>query len=334
MELTNREKAAILMISLGKEYSAKVYKHLTNEEIEKITLSITGLDRFDSDIKEEVINEFHDMCVAQKYISEGGLDYAREVLVAAMGEEEADRLLGKISSSLQVRPFDFIRRADTKHIFNFIQNEHPQTIALVMSYLDPKQCGPILAELPMEKQIEIVMRLATMGVVSPEYIKEAERILEHKLSSIGLQNDSEIGGIDSIVQILNSVDRSTEKAILEKLETEDAELAEEIHRKMFVFEDVTKLTNQAVQRVLKDVDNDLLAIALKGTSSEIADKIFSNVSSRLKETLKENMDYMGPVRVRDVEEAQQKIVNIIRRLEETGEIQVARGGGGEDAFIS
>lgn len=334
MELTNREKAAVLMISLGKEYSAKVYKHLTNEEIEKITLSITGLDKFDSEIKEEVMNEFHDMCVAQKYVSEGGLEYAREILVAAMGEEQADHLLGKISSSLQVRPFDFIRRADTKHIFNFIQNEHPQTIALVMSYLDPQQCGPILADLPMEKQIEIVKRLATMGVVSPEYIKEAERILEHKLTSVGMQNDSEIGGIDAIVQILNAVDRATEKVILEKLETEDGELAEEIHRKMFVFEDVTKLTNQAIQRVLKDVDNDLLAIALKGTSTEIEDKIFANVSSRLKETLKENMEYMGPVRVRDVEEAQQKIVNIIRRLEETGEIQVARGGGGEDAFIS
>lgn len=334
MELTNREKAAVLMISLGKEYSAKVYKHLTNEEIEKITLSITGLDKFDSEIKEEVMNEFHDMCVAQKYVSEGGLEYAREILVAAMGEEQADHLLGKISSSLQVRPFDFIRRADTKHIFNFIQNEHPQTIALVMSYLDPQQCGPILADLPMEKQIEIVKRLATMGVVSPEYIKEAERILEHKLTSVGMQNDSEIGGIDAIVQILNAVDRATEKVILEKLETEDGDLAEEIHRKMFVFEDVTKLTNQAIQRVLKDVDNDLLAIALKGTSTEIEDKIFANVSSRLKETLKENMEYMGPVRVRDVEEAQQKIVNIIRRLEETGEIQVARGGGGEDAFIS
>ena len=333
MELTNREKAAVLMITLGKEYSAKVYKHLTNEEIEKITLSITGLDKFDSDIKEQVVNEFHEMCVAQKYISEGGLDYAREILVAAMGEEEADRLLGKISSSLQVRPFDFIRRADTKHIFNFIQNEHPQTIALVMSYLDPQQCGPILGELPMEKQIEVVKRMATMSVVSPEYIKEAERILEHKLTSVGIQNESEIGGIDTIVQILNAVDRATEKSILEQLETEDGELAEEIHRKMFVFEDVIKLTNQAVQRVLKDVDNDLLAIALKGTSSEIEEKIFSNVSSRLKETLKENMDFMGPVRVRDVEEAQQKIVNIIRRLEETGEIQVARGSGGEDAFI-
>lgn len=334
MELTNREKAAILMISLGKEYSAKVYKHLTNEEIEKITLSITGLDKFDADIKENVMSEFYDMCVAQKYVSEGGLDYAREILVAAMGEEGADSLLNKISSSLQIRPFDFIRRTDSKHIFNFIQNEHPQTIALVMSYLDPKQCGPILAELPIEKQTEIVKRMATMGVVSPDYIKEAERILEHKLTSIGMDNDSEIGGIDTIVDILNQVDRATEKNILEKLETEDGELAEEIHRKMFVFEDIVKLTDRDIQRVLKDVENDTLSIALKGTTDAISERIFSNVSSRLKETLKENMDYMGPVRVRDVEQAQQQIVNIIRRLEESGEIQVARGGGGEDAFIS
>ena len=334
MDLTNREKAAILMISLGKEHSAKVYKHLTNEEIEKITLSITGLDKFDSEIKEEVMSEFHDMCIAQKYISEGGLDYAREILVAAMGEEAADNLLGKISSSLQVRPFDFIRRADTKHIFNFIQNEHPQTIALVMSYLDPQQCGPILAELPMEKQVEVISRLATMGTVSPEYIKEAERILEHKLSSVGLEDSSEIGGIDTIVQILNAVDRTTEKNILEQIEGEDAELADEIHRKMFVFEDIVKLTNPAIQRTLKEVDNDLLALALKGTTPEIEEKIFANVSSRLKETLKENMEFMGPVRVSDVEEAQQKIVNVIRRLEEAGEIQVARGGGADNEFIS
>ncbi|MBQ9624503.1 MAG: flagellar motor switch protein FliG [Clostridia bacterium] len=322
------------MISLGKEHSAKVYKHLTNEEIEKITLSITGLDKFDSEIKEEVMSEFHDMCIAQKYISEGGLDYAREILVAAMGEEAADNLLGKISSSLQVRPFDFIRRADTKHIFNFIQNEHPQTIALVMSYLDPQQCGPILAELPMEKQVEVISRLATMGTVSPEYIKEAERILEHKLSSVGLEDSSEIGGIDTIVQILNAVDRTTEKNILEQIEGEDAELADEIHRKMFVFEDIVKLTNPAIQRTLKEVDNDLLALALKGTTPEIEEKIFANVSSRLKETLKENMEFMGPVRVSDVEEAQQKIVNVIRRLEEAGEIQVARGGGADNEFIS
>lgn len=335
MELTNREKAAILMISLGKEHSAKVYKHLTNEEIEKITLSITSLDKFDTDVKDGVMGEFYDMCVAQKYVSEGGLDYAREVLVTAMGEEEADNLLNKISSSLQVRPFDFIRRTDSKHIFNFIQNEHPQTIALVMSYLDPKQCGPILAELGIDKQTEIVKRMATMGVVSPDYIKEAERILEHKLTSVGMSDDSQIGGIDTIVEILNSVDRATEKNILEKLEQDDIELAEEIHRKMFVFEDIVKLSDRDIQRVLKDVENDVLSVALKGTTEgdDISETIFKNVSSRLKDTLKENMDYMGPVRVRDVEEAQQKIVNIIRRLEESGEIQVSRGGG-EDAFVS
>lgn len=330
MELTNREKAAVLMISLGKEYSSKIYQFLSDEEIEKITLSITSLDKFDSEIKQQVMDEFHGMCVAQKYISEGGIDYAREVLVAAVGQERADELLTRISSSLQVRPFDFVRRADAKQVFNFIQNEHPQTIALVLSYLDPKQSGPILSSLPVDDQTQVVKRMANMGMVSPEYLREAERILEHRLTSIGAAEDTTVGGIDTIVEILNSVDRSTEKYILDALEKDDAELAEEIHRKMFVFEDITKLTNPAIQRVLKEVDNDMLAIALKGTNETISNKIFENVSSRLKEMLKENMEYMGPVRVRDVEEAQQKIVNIIRRLEESGEITVARGGGDDE----
>lgn len=333
MALSNREKAAILLVALGKEYSSEIYKHLTDEEIEKITLGITSLEQFDSEDREAVLEEFYGMCVAQKYVSEGGIDYARDLLVAAVGEDKADELLTRISSSLQVRPFDFVRRADSKQVFNFIQNEHPQTIALVLSYLEPRQAGPILSSLTLETQTQVVKRMATMGVVSPEYLREAERILEHKLTSLGVSEETEIGGVDTIVEILNSVDRTTEKEIMDSLGKEDAELTDEIMKKMFVFEDVIKLTNPAIQRVLKEVDNDMLALALKLTDKEIEEKIFENVSSRLKEMLLENMEFMGPVRVRDVEEAQQKIVNVIRRLEESGEIQVSRGGGDDELVV-
>lgn len=333
MALSNREKAAILLVALGKEYSSEIYKHLTDEEIEKITLGITSLEQFDSEDREAVLEEFYGMCVAQKYVSEGGIDYARDLLVAAVGEDKADELLTRISSSLQVRPFDFVRRADSKQVFNFIQNEHPQTIALVLSYLEPRQAGPILSSLTLETQTQVVKRMATMGVVSPEYLRETERILEHKLTSLGVSEETEIGGVDTIVEILNSVDRTTEKEIMDSLGKEDAELTDEIMKKMFVFEDVIKLTNPAIQRVLKEVDNDMLALALKLTDKEIEEKIFENVSSRLKEMLLENMEFMGPVRVRDVEEAQQKIVNVIRRLEESGEIQVSRGGGDDELVV-
>jgi len=322
------------MVALGKETSAEIYKHLTEEEIEQLTLSITALDIFDTDIKNEVIDEFYDICVAQKYLSEGGIDYAREILMNAVGEERADELIRKLSASLQVRPFDFVRRADPIQLGNFIQNEHPQTIALILSYTDPEKASSILSGLPEDIQADVVKRIANMNVVSLEYIKEAERILEHKLSSVGQEENTSIGGVDTIVEMLNSIDRGTEKHIMEKIEMDDPELADEIRRKMFVFEDIVKLSDQALQRVLREVDNDALTMALKGTSEDdaISQKIFSNISTRLHDMIIENMEYMGPVRVRDVEEAQQRIVNVIRKLEDDGEIEIARGGE-EDALI-
>ncbi|MGI6152229.1 MAG: flagellar motor switch protein FliG [Christensenellaceae bacterium] len=333
-KLMSKEKAAILMVALGKDYSSEIYKHLTEEEIEQLTLSITSLRTFDKETRDEVLAEFYDICVAQKYISEGGIEYAREILIDAMGEDKANEMIGKLSSSLQIRPFDFVRRSDPMQISNFIQNEHPQTIALILSYLEPDKSAQILAELPEDTQAKVVQRIASMSSVSLEYIREAEHILERKLSSIGQEENTAVGGVDAIVDILNSIDRTTEKHIMESIETEDPELAEEIRRKMFVFEDIVKLTDQAIQRMLKEVDNDVLTLALKGAADneEISGKIYSNISSRLKEMIEENMEYMGPVRVRDVEEAQQKIVNVIRKLEDEGEIEIARGGE-EDALI-
>lgn len=323
--LTPREKAAVLLISLGKDSSAQIYKYLSGEEIEQLTLTITSIRRVEPHVKDAVIEEFYEICMAQRYISEGGIEYARQILDSALGSDKASELIRKLSSSLQVRPFDFVRKADPSQVINFLQNEHPQTIALILSYLEAGQAGTILGSLPQEKQADVIARIATMGATSPEYIREAERILERKLSTMGAAEHTIVGGIDSIVAILNSVDRGTEKHILESLDEDDAELADEIRSRMFVFEDIVKLSNQAIQRVLKEVDNNELAIALKGATKEVSQLIFSNISKRLQDMIKEDMEFMGPVRVRDVEENQQKIVNIIRRLEDAGEVVISRG---------
>lgn len=329
--ITSKEKAAILLISLGKDASAQIFKHLGDDEIEQLTLGITAIRRVDPEVRDAVLEEFFEICLAQKYISEGGIEYARDVLDKAIGEERANELIKRLSASLQVRPFEFVRRADPTQILNFIQNEYPQTIALILSYLDPKQAAQVLGELPQEKQAGVIARIATMGATSPEYIKEAEHVLERKIASMGLNEQAEVGGVDAIVAILNSIDRTTERYIMTTLEEKDAELAAEISSRMFVFEDIVKLTNPAVQRVIKEIDNSELALALKGTVPEVEKLLLDNVSKRVRETIKEDMQFMGPVRVRDVEEAQQKIVNVIRRLEDMGEIVVSRGG--EDEVI-
>ena len=325
--ITPKEKAAILLISLGKDYSAELYRQLNEEEISQMTLSITTMRRVEPAVRDEIINEFYEMCLAQKFISEGGIGYAREILEEAVGSDKANELIHKLSSSLQVRPFDFIRRADPAQILNVIHSEHPQTIALVLSYVEPKQSAAVIASLPPERQAEIVGRIANMGSTSPEYVKEAERILERKITSMGYTDQIAVGGIDAIVSIINSLDRGSEKNILESLDMHDSELAEEIRKRLFVFEDIAKLSNQVIQRILKEISNPDLAIALKLATEEVTKVIFGNISKRLQDMLKDDMEVLGPVRVRDVEEAQQRIVNVIRKLEDEGEIIVARGEG-------
>jgi len=328
-KLNGRQKAAILLISLGPEASASVYKHLTEEEIEKLTLEISSVRKVDSQKKEEVIEEFHQIALAQDYIAQGGIQYAKEVLEKALGGEKASEIIRRLTSSLQVRPFDFVRKADPAQILNFIQNEHPQTIALVLSYLDAKQSGQILSSLPQEVQADIARRIAIMDRTSPEVINEVEQVLEKKLSSTVTEDFTETGGIETVVEVLNSVDRSTERTILEALEVQDPELAEEIKKRMFVFEDIVTLDNRAIQRVIREVDNNDLMLALKVASDEVKEIVFKNMSTRMAETFKEEMNYMGPVRLRDVEEAQSRIVEVIRRLEDAGEIVIARGQGDE-----
>jgi len=325
--LSGKQKAAILLISLGPDVSAQVYKHLSEEEIEKLTLEIAGVRRVEQDTKEEVIDQFHQLAMAQDYITQGGIGYAKDVLEKALGPEEAMEIINRLTSTLQVRPFDFARKTDAAQIFNFIQNEHPQTIALILSYLDSEQSGQILSSLPQEVQADVAKRIAIMDSTSPEIVNEVESILERKLSASVTQDYTQAGGIESVVEVLNSVDRSTERTILDALEIQDPELAEEIKKRMFVFEDIVTLDNRSIQRVIRDVENEDLQLSLKVASDEVKEIVFNNMSQRMSETFKEEMEFMGPVRLRDVEEAQTRIVAIIRRLEESGEIVIARGGG-------
>ncbi len=326
---TGKEKAAILLIALGPVTSAKVFKHLTDEEIEELTLEIANVRKVDPEVKGKVIDEFYEICIAQEYISEGGIEYAKDILEKALGEQKALDIVNRLTSYLQVRPFDFVRKADPSQVLNFIQNEHPQTTSLVLAYLNAQQAGAILSGLPPEKQADVAKRIATMDRTSPDIIRQVEGVLEKQISSLVTHDYTSAGGLQSIVNILNSVDRGTEKNIMETLEVEDIELAEEIKKRMFVFEDIITLDNRSIQRFLREVENDVLATALKGANEEVASVIYDNMSKRLTEMIVEDIQYMGPVRLRDVEEAQQKIVNTIRRLEEAGEIVISRGGGDE-----
>ncbi|CCZ05324.1 MAG: flagellar motor switch protein FliG [Clostridiales bacterium] len=328
-EMMGIQKAAILLIALGPEKSATIFKHLKEDEIEELTLEIANTRSVSPQTKEEVLNEFYEVCIAQQYIAEGGIDYAKDLLEKALGQDKAHDVISKLTASLQVRPFEFIRKTDASQLLNFIQDEHPQTIALILSYLPAGQASAVISALPLDKQADVARRIAQMDRTSPDVIKEVERVLERKLASLVNQDYTIVGGVDAIVEILNYVDRGTEKHIMENLEVEEPELADEIKRKMFVFEDILSLDDKTIQRVLRDVDNNDLGIALKGTSEEVQNVIFNNLSKRLAAMIREDMDFMGPVRMKDVEEAQQKIVNIIRRLEDTGEIIIARGGGDE-----
>lgn len=325
--LTGRQKAAILLITLGPEVSAQIFKHLRDEEIEQLTLEIANVRKVDSQDRELILSEFHQICMAQEYISQGGISYAKDILEKALGETKALEVINRLTATLQVRPFDFARKAEPAQILNFIQNENSQTIALVLSYLQPEQSSQILSSLPQEKQADVARRVALMDSTSPEVISQVERVLEQKLSATVTQDYTNAGGIDSIVQILNGVDRGTERTILDALEIQDPELAEEIKKRMFVFEDIVNIDNRSIQRIIRDIENADLQLALKVASEEVREAIFRNMSKRMADSFKEEMDIMGPVRLRDVEEAQTRIVATIRRLEESGEIIIARGGG-------
>ncbi|PKM80840.1 MAG: flagellar motor switch protein FliG [Firmicutes bacterium HGW-Firmicutes-14] len=327
--LSGKQKAAVLLISLGPEVSAQVFKHLRDEEIEELTIEIANIRKVNNEDRAAIVGEFHDLLVAKDYISSGGIEYAREILEKALGSQKAVDIIQRLTATLQVKPFDFVRKTDPSQLLNFIQSEHPQTIALIIAYLAADQAAAILSALPADLQAEVARRVAIMDRTSPEVIREVERLLERKLSTVVSADFTSAGGVQSVVDILNQVDRTTEKTIMESMEIQDPELAEEIKKRMFVFEDIVQLDDRSIQQVLREVDSKDLGLALKGTNEEVAAKVQKNMSKRAADMLKEDMEYMGPVRLRDVEDAQQRIVNVIRKLEEAGEIVIARGGGDE-----
>ena len=331
-QLTGRQRAAIFLITIGSEVASEIFKHLRDEEVEMLIFEMARLDKVTPEEKEFVLNEFNDLMMAQGFITAGGIDYAREVLERALGTQKAIDVISRLTSSLQTRPFDFIRRTDPQHLLNFIQNEHPQTIALILCYLEAQKAAMILSSLPHQIQADVAKRIAIMERVSPEVLREIERVLERKLSTLASEEYAATGGIDAVAEVLNLADRGTEKTIIEALEEDDPELAEQIKKKMFVFEDVVLLDDRAIQRVLREVDNQELAKALKSIDAEVQEKILKNMSRRAASLLREDMDFMGPVRLKDVEDCQQKIVNVIRKLEDAGEIIVARGGE-EDLIV-
>lgn len=325
-ELTGRQKVAILLITLGPEVGAEVYKQLSEDEMEKVTLEIAKLQKVEPSVKAKVVEEFAELLAAYEHVSQGGMKYANEILKRAFGQDKAMSIIGKLTSVFQVRPFDIVRTADPDQLINFIQNEHPQTIALIMAHLSANQAGDIIKQLPENVQVEVAKKLALMDRTSPEIIREIERVLEKKLSVIMGEDYTAAGGVEAVVDILNYVDRGTEKTIIETLEIQDPELAESIKKLMFVFDDLVSIDDRGIQRLLREVDMKELALALKGSSEEVKEKLYANMSKRAAAMLKEDMDFMGPVRVRDVDEAQTKIVNIIRSLAENNEIIISRGG--------
>ena len=329
--ISSREKIAVLMVALGNDIAAEVYKKLDDTAIELITLEVANLRKVTPELKLEVLKEAQEILMAREFMARGGVDYARDVLERALGPERAQNLLARITASLQVRPFDFMRHTDPQQVLGFIQGEHPQTIALILSYLEAPQAAMILSGLPAVMQAEVAKRIARMDRITPEVLREVERVLERKLSTVMGQDFTMAGGIDAVVAIVNSADRTTERNIMEHLEENDPELAEEIKKRLFVFEDIIRLDDRSLQRVLREVDMKELGLALKGATEELRTKFFKNMSKRAAEMLQEDMDYMGPVRVKDVEESQQKVVNIVRGLEEQGEIVIASGG--EDELV-
>ncbi len=331
-ELGFKQKAAVILMLLGPDLSGKVLRHFEDEHIEALSLEVARLDKISPAQREMVIEEFHEVAVAQDYIAEGGVEHAKRVLESAFGADRAGAIVGRIVEAMQVVPFDFLRKADPQQVLTFIQDEHPQTIALILAYMPLNNAAMILGKLPTELRADVAARIAMMDQTPPEVIAKVEEVLERKVSSLIGQEMSQAGGPKALVDLLNRVDRATERLIMDSLTEKSPELAETVKNMMFVFEDIIQLDDRAVQQIMREVDMKELATALKGTAPEVQAKIFANMSERATAMLKEDMEFMGPVRLKVVEEAQQKVVAVIRRLEEAGELTIGRGGE-EDILV-
>jgi len=329
--MDGRSKAAVFLACLDPDQAGKVLSNMKEEEIEQLTLDLSSLGKIEPDTRETIMEEFHSMYVANRFVSAGGIEHARGLLEAALGPERALEILTKLQSSLQEVPFEFLKRADPSQIASFIQDEHPQTIALILAHMEPNVAAVVLGGMPVEVRPEVLMRIATMDRTPPEIVREVERVLERKMASVFSQGFTFAGGIRDVAEIMNCIDRGAEKAIMADLEEKDPELADEIGRLMFTFDDLINVEDSGIQKALRDIDQKDLGLALKTASEELKDKILGNLSTRAREMILEEMEFMGPVRVRNVEEAQQKIVGVVRRLEESGDIVI--GGGADDEVI-
>ncbi|MEX0655191.1 MAG: flagellar motor switch protein FliG [Phycisphaeraceae bacterium] len=332
-EMSGVRKAAILLLTLDQDASTTLLKQLPGPAVEEVTRELASLGDIPRGARDQILKEFYDLAVAQTWASEGGLDYARALLQHSLDPKEADRILQQISTQVRRTPFSFLQKAESTNLLTFIQDEHPQTIALIVSHLPHHKASEILGGLPTPKQIEVVKRVANMEQTNPEVITEVEKGLESRLANMLNQSFEKIGGVNTVAEMLNLVDRTTEKSIMEGLEAEDPDLVEEIRRLMFVFEDILLVNDKGIQSVLKEVDNDELALALKTASQELKDKVFSNMSERAAKLIQEDMEYMGPVRVSDVEGSQQRIVDVVRRLEDAGEIIISGRGGDKEMIV-
>ncbi len=331
-DINGVRKSAILLLSLSQDEAAEILKRLSPEAVEEVSREIASLGEITFTTRKDVFSEFYTNALANSYISEGGLEYAKNLLRRSLSPDDAEKAIKQVTQQVATTPFSFLQKAESENLLTFIQDEHPQTIALILAHLNPQKASEILVGLPSQKQIEVVKRIANMEQTNPEVIKEVERGLEHRLSDIVSQTFEKAGGVDTVAEMLNLADRSTEKGIMEGLEAEDPDLVEQIRRLMFVFEDILLVNDKGIQSVLKEVENDVLSLALKTASEELKQKIFKNMSERAAQLIAEDMQFMGPVRVSDVESAQQKIVDIVRRLENAGKIVIA-GRGGEKEMV-
>ena len=324
--ISSEQKAAAIVVSLGVEKASQVYKYLTEDEIEKLTIEVAKLGYLPSDETEKVLDEFYKSCMTQKVVTEGGMEYARSVLEKAFGQDMAENLLGKVSKSLKVRVFSFLSKYDDKTIFSLLHNERAQTIALVLSYMDSDRAARIIAELSEKRKLHVVEAIARMDSASPEAMKIVEKEIENKLSAVMTTDYTKIGGIDYIADVMNYVDRGNEKYIFDELGKKDAELVDEIRKKMFVFEDIVGMDNMSIQRFVRDADQKDIVFSLKGATPEVSTVIFANMSTRMAEAIQSELEITSNVRVKEVEEAQQRIVALIRKLEESGQLVTSKGG--------
>lgn len=328
-EITSAQKAAAVIVALGSDTASKIYKYLKEDEVEQLTYEVARLTHLSSDETGDILNDFYKLCLTQKVVTDGGIEYARNVLEKAYGAQTANNLLDRITKSIRTKAFEFLRKADYKNLLATIQNEHPQTIALILSYTRADQAATVITDLPPEKRVDVVQRIATMDRTSPDIIKIVESNLSDKFSNILSVDFTQFGGVDYAADVMNNIDRGSEKEIFDELNRRNAELSEEIRQKMFVFEDIPILDDMSIQRFLREVDSKDLVYALKGANQEVSDVIFKNMSSRSAETVKSDLEYTHNVRLRDVEEAQQRIVGVIRRLESEGELVISKGGKDE-----